>query len=79
MLHFQKGVRPLRHRLLGDDDEIKVSDSTMGVVLKLAGVAHFDGDDNSARHHMKGLRKMVDLRGGLDVFKGRIFLTEMLR
>jgi hypothetical protein len=79
MLHFQKGLRILRHRLLGDDDETKVSDSTMGVVLKLASVAHFDGDYKASRQHMEGLRRMVDLRGGLDVFKGRIFLSEMLR
>ena len=79
MLHFQKGLRLLRHRLLGDDEEIKVSDSTMGVVLKLASTAHFDGDYKASRQHMEGLRRMVDLRGGLNVFKGRSFLTEMLR
>ena len=79
MLHFQKALRLLRHRLLGDDDEIKVSDSTMGVVLKLASAAHFDGDYKASRQHMEGLRRMVDSRGGLNVFKGRIFLTEMLR
>jgi hypothetical protein len=79
LLHFQKGLSLLRHRLLGDDNESKISDSTMGVVLKLAGVAHFDGDHNASKHHMEGLRKMVDLRGGLETFIGRIFLTEMLR
>jgi hypothetical protein len=79
MLHLQKVLRLLRHRLLGDDNETKVSDSTMGVVLKLASAAHFDGDYKASRQHMEGLRRMVDLRGGLDVFKGRIFLTEMLR
>lgn len=79
MLHFQKGVRLLRHRLLGDDEEAKVSDATMGVVLKLASTALFDGDYKASRQHMEGLRRMVDLREGLDVFQGRIFLTEMLR
>lgn len=79
MLHLQKGLRLLRHRLQGDNHEIKVSDSTMGVVLKLASVAHFDGDYKTSRQHMEGLRKMVDLRGGLDVFESRVFLTEMLR
>ena len=79
MLHLQKVLRLLRHRLLGNDNETKVSDSTMGVVLKLASVAQFNGDYKASRQHMEGLRRMVDLRGGLDVFKGRIFLTEMLR
>jgi hypothetical protein len=79
MRHFQKGLRLLCHRLLGDDDEIKISDSTMGVVSKLASVAHFDGDYKALRQHMEGLRRMVDFRGGLNVFKGLIFLMEMLR
>lgn len=79
MLHLQKGLRLLRYRLLGDDDEIKISDATMGVVLKLASAAHFDGDYMASRQHMEALRTMVELRGGVDVFKGRIFLTEMLR
>ncbi|KAF3056652.1 hypothetical protein GL218_06462 [Daldinia childiae] len=79
ILHFQKGLRLLRERLLGDDDETKISDSTMSVVLKLASVAHFDGDYETSRQHMEGLRKMVDLRGGLDIFKGTPLLLEMLR
>lgn len=79
MLHFQKGLRLLRERLLGEDDETKVSDSTIGVVLKLASAAHFNGDYQASKQHMEGLRKMVDLRGGLDVFKGKHLLVEMLR
>jgi hypothetical protein len=79
MLHFQKGLRLLRERLLGDDDEDKISDGTMSVVLKLAGTAHFEGDYQTAKHHMDGLRNMVDLRGGLDVFKGKQLHMEMLR
>lgn len=79
MLHFQKGLRLLRERLSGDDDRPKLSNSTIGVVLKLASAAHFDGDSQASHEHMKGLRKMVDLRGGLDVFKGSTLLVEMLR
>ncbi|KAI8959062.1 hypothetical protein F5Y11DRAFT_334300 [Daldinia sp. FL1419] len=79
ILHFQKGLRLLRERLLGNDDETKISDSTMSVVLKLASVAQFDGDYHTSKQHMEGLRKMVDLRGGLDRFKGKPLLLEMLR
>jgi hypothetical protein len=79
MLHFHTGLRLLRERLLGEDDEMKVSDSTISVVSKLAGVAHFNGDYQAAKQHMEGLRKMVDLRGGLDVFKGKHLLVEILR
>jgi hypothetical protein len=79
MLHVQKGLRLLRERLLGEDDETKLSDSTISVVLKLAVAAHFIGDYKALKQHMEGLRKMVDLRGGLDVFKGQHLLVEMLR
>lgn len=79
MLHLQKGLNLLQDRLVGEDDEPKISDSTMGAVLKLAGASHFIGDYNAAKLHMEGLRKMVDLRGGLDIFKGKHLLIEMLR
>ncbi|KAK9319510.1 hypothetical protein V1517DRAFT_332366 [Lipomyces orientalis] len=66
MLYFRNGLRLLRERLLGEDDEIKVSDSTIR-------------DHQTSKQRMEGLRKMVDLRGGLDVFKGRELLIEVLR
>lgn len=50
----------------------------MGVVVKLASAAHFDGDYQASKHHMEGLRGMVDLRGGLDAFKGTHLPVEML-
>lgn len=79
MLHFQKGLRILRERLLSNNDAARLSDSTISVVLKLANAAHFDGDYEASRQHMEGLRKIVDLRGGLDTFKGNKLLSEMLR
>jgi hypothetical protein len=79
MLHFQKGLRILRERLLGQDDEIKISNSTISVVLKLASTAHFEGEYQAAKQHMEGLRQMVDLRGGLNAFKGSKLLMEMAR
>jgi hypothetical protein len=78
-LHFQKGLRLLRERLLEEDDRKRLSDSTISAVLKLAGTSHFDGDSGEARQHMAGLRRMVDLRGGLDAFKGTKLVMEMLR
>lgn len=79
MMHFQRGIKLLRERLLGEDHEVKVSDSTMSIVAKLASAAHFDEDTQASRKHMEGLRKMVDLRGGLGVFKGTHLLVEMLK
>lgn len=79
MLHFEKGMRLLRERLLGTDDDLKVSDSTISVVLKLAFTAHLQGDHESAIHHIEGLRKMMDLRGGPRAFRGTELILESLR
>lgn len=78
-IHLEKGLRILRERLLSGDEDMRISDSTMGVVLKLASAAHFEGDFKASMHHMEGIRRMVDLRGGLDVFQGKQILAEMLR
>lgn len=79
MLHLQKGLRILRERLLQEDDESKLSDATMSVVLKLASTSHFEGDYQASKQHMEGLRKMVDLRGGTEAFKGSKLLIGILR
>lgn len=44
---------------------IKTSFSTATVVMCLAHHAHVLGEHQAARHHMQGLRKIVDLNGGL--------------
>ena len=79
MLHLQKGLQLLRERLLGQDDGTKIGDSTIGVVVKLASAAYFNGDFSSSKQHMEGIRRMVDLRGGLEIFKGKQLLVDMLR
>jgi len=68
-LHHQKGLKLIRERLDGDDEEAKISDATIGVVLKLAGAAQFGGYVEIAQQHMHGLWEMTNLRGGLRVFQ----------
>ncbi|KAK0983326.1 hypothetical protein LTR91_011269 [Friedmanniomyces endolithicus] len=79
MVHLQNGLVLLSERLAGDDEELKSSDASIGVVLKLATSAHFAGDLQAERQHMLGVRKMVDSRGGLDAFRDNSLLFEMLR
>jgi len=68
-LHHQKGLNLIRERLEGDDEEAKISDATIGVVLKLASAAQFGGHVEIAQQHMHGLWEMTNLRGGLRVFQ----------
>ncbi|KAK4561502.1 hypothetical protein LTR86_004820 [Recurvomyces mirabilis] len=79
MVHFQKGLTLLSERLAGGDEELKATDTSIGVVLKLATAAHFVGDLQAERQHMIGVRKMVESRGGLDAFRTNPLLFEMLR
>ncbi|KAK9420521.1 putative Transcription factor domain-containing protein [Seiridium unicorne] len=68
MIHHSAALRLLRERVSAPEGESKVSDPTVLVVLYLALHAHFVGDHDTAKQHMDGLRKIVDIRGGLFAF-----------
>ena len=73
--HFSRALRLLRERLSFGDEMTKVSDPTILVVIALALHARMMGDYESARHHMRGLRKMVDLRGGTATLRNKTKLA----
>ncbi|RAL00038.1 uncharacterized protein BO80DRAFT_409292 [Aspergillus ibericus CBS 121593] len=64
--HFVKTIRLLRDRLA--DEQLKISNATVMIVILLILHAHIMGDYDAVRHHTEGLRKMVRLRGGLGSF-----------
>jgi hypothetical protein len=66
--HHSAALRLLRQRLSVPNGEDKVSDATVLVVLYLALHAHIMGHFDTAKHHMEGLRRIVDIRGGLAAF-----------
>ncbi len=73
--HYSKALRLLRQRLsLGKEAEM-ISDSTILVVIALALYARITGDFEAARNHMEGIRKIVDLRGGVQVISSRAMLA----
>ena len=73
-VHFSKTLRLLQNRLSAGDEQVMISDSTVLVVLALAGLAHVMGEHESAKNHMEGLRKLVVLRGGTTGFKNNVKL-----
>ncbi|KAI0117423.1 hypothetical protein F4814DRAFT_286769 [Daldinia grandis] len=79
--HMLKTLRLLRERLdLPEHDiVVKASFSTAAVVLCLAFYAHITGEHETARHHLLGLRKIVDLNGGLKGLKNEKLVIELLR
>jgi hypothetical protein len=66
--HHSSALKQLRQRLADQGEQIKFSDSTILIILCLAMHAHFTDDFDTAKQHMEGLRKIVDLRGGLGAF-----------
>ena len=78
--HFLKTLRLLRERFAHGDDQSRLSNTTTAAIMGLAGHAHWMGDSKSARHHMKGLGKIVNLRGGVTSFRDNAkLLIEILR
>lgn len=47
------------------DNDLAIADPTITAITNLTNVAVFSGDYLTAINHMKGLSKIVDLRGGL--------------
>ena len=78
-LHMKKGLELLGKRLAHRDESARISDMTIGTVLKLAGASHFHGYHDETMHHLEGIQRMVGLRGGLQVFNGTFLQTEILR
>ncbi|KEY64585.1 hypothetical protein S7711_03645 [Stachybotrys chartarum IBT 7711] len=79
-IHLHKTLRLLRDRLSGDNDQARLSPSTATVVMTLAAHAHFIGDPTSAKHHLLGLQKIVELRGGITTLSDNTKLVvELLR
>ncbi|KAB8236997.1 uncharacterized protein BDW43DRAFT_266653 [Aspergillus alliaceus] len=78
--HFVKTLQLLRVRLSLPDEQVKPSIATIMVVLFLAIHAHITGNIEFARHHLNGLYKLVNLRGGVTKFTDDVKLrTEIYR
>ncbi|KAL7896620.1 hypothetical protein HDV63DRAFT_395216 [Trichoderma sp. SZMC 28014] len=67
--YFQKTLRLLQDRLDRPGDPLSISDPTIMVVSVLGLTAEVTGDSLAAKQHMEGLRRMVDLRGGLEMLR----------
>ncbi|XDG06854.1 hypothetical protein ABKA04_006469 [Annulohypoxylon sp. FPYF3050] len=69
--HVVKTLRLLRERLSMADhgDMMDFLSNTASIVLCLAFHAHLTGDFHAARHHIAGLRRIVDLVGGFEALR----------
>lgn len=64
-LHYAKTLQLLQARLNEFDQTFAISDSTIMVVFLLASAAELMEDFAAVANHIKGLEKIVNLRGGV--------------
>ena len=64
-VHLGRTARILRERLSCVGEQLKLSETTMLVVLILCSFARMRGEFRAARQHLEGLRRMIQLRGGV--------------
>ncbi|KXH66714.1 hypothetical protein CSAL01_11348 [Colletotrichum salicis] len=62
-----------------NDPQTALSDSTTTVVMFMLFITECFGDMESAHMHMMGLRRIVDLRGGLKSYEEKPLLQEKIR
>jgi hypothetical protein len=74
-----KTLQLLRQKLSFGDEKAQLADATVFVVVNLAIHAHISGEHKSAKHHIEGIRRIVELRGGLGEFTQTKLLIELLR
>ncbi|KAI8713901.1 hypothetical protein NCS52_01236000 [Fusarium sp. LHS14.1] len=68
LAHHTKALSALQRRLSTGDLDISTSDSTILTVVGLSTAGLAFGDVDIAQKHMRGLHKMVTLRGGIPAF-----------
>lgn len=74
--HSYRTIRELNKQLA--DSRAALSDTTTTVVMAMALIAACFGDLDSAHIHMTGLKRIIDLRGGMASFKSRPLLQAKL-
>ena len=63
--HYSQTLELLQARLFECDQSCAISDATIMVVTMLASVAELMNDYETVENHVRGLEKIVALRGGV--------------
>ncbi|KAI0473624.1 hypothetical protein GGR56DRAFT_541101 [Xylariaceae sp. FL0804] len=78
--HYHKTLQILRARLSSTCDDARLSNHTVSAVLCLTGQAFSAGDSKTALAHLRGIKCIIDMRGGLESLSSNEKLaTEILR
>lgn len=74
--HMMQAIRALNQRL--QDPLREISDSTIAAVAGLALTEQSSGRQENWRVHMRGIERMVEMRGGMSTFKHNLILYDKL-
>jgi len=64
-VHLARTAQILRERLSCQGEQLRLSETTMLVILMLCSFARMRGEYEAARQHMEGLRRVIQLKGGV--------------
>lgn len=67
--HLSKALQLLRERLSDEDNPSRLSDSTVMIITTLAAHSSRLGQYKTAYGHLQGIRKIVEMRGGMAAFR----------
>ncbi|OHW98964.1 hypothetical protein CSPAE12_02353 [Colletotrichum incanum] len=70
--HVWKTLNLLNRNI--SDKDLALADSTIATVVSMCMVSEVFGDRNSAATHVKGMRRIVELRGGIESFRHNLQL-----
>ena len=81
MSHFVKGLGMLKDRMVDDNNDMRLSNSTAAAIMGLSAHAMVTDDLGFAKIHVDGLAKIVQMRGGFSTFYNgsEKLLVEILR
>lgn len=68
--YLSRCLQILRERLSDEDDNLRLADTTVMAILCLASYSSRVRQEETSSQHLKGLRQIIDLRGGIRSMRG---------
>lgn len=78
-IYYAKAIRLLQERLALEDDNTRLSDSTIMTILAMSGHAYTTGDYQYANYHINGMLELVRMRGVDNLIRNTTVLIEIVR
>jgi len=77
LMHIDRSIVSLQHRIT--QKSLATTDSTIFLIIALILVAKLLGDLESARKHLRGLRELLQFRGGITALSKKLLRFKCCR